>query len=260
MTPDAPLTGRPDPSGREPTRPPRGRPRPGTALVVVGLAIGSVGIGVLALPQERVAADVGTLLNSPDTGAAASSPSPSVRPGASGTPASGAVSVPRGEDVRRPLPSPEPAPAGFVPERLVLDVLGIDAQLVPTVVDTGGALVPPPDLSQLGWWRGVRPGSGAGSVLLAGHLDSRVYGQGPLARIVDLDVGDRAVLTGPSGAEAAYVVRGVQTIPKDQLPAAELFGSGGAERLVLVTCGGTFDRDRGHWDSNVVAVLDPETS
>ncbi len=72
-----------------------------------------------------------------------------------------------------------------------------------------------------------------------------------------LDPGDRAVLTGPGGARATYVVRGVETFDKDALPAAELFSTGGSERLVLVTCGGTYDRDGQGWDSNVVAVLDP---
>lgn len=246
------------PTSRPPTRP-RRRSRPGTALVVAGLALGSVGIGVLTLPPERVAADVGTLLDSPATSAEASGRPSAPRPG-TGDAAVPTVVSPQGGETPQPPPEPGPASAGFVPDRLVVDVLEIDAQLVPTVVDTSGALVPPPDLSQLGWWRGVRPGSGAGSVLLAGHLDSRVYGQGPLAGIVDLRVGDRAVLTGPSGSSAAYVVRGVQTIAKEQLPAAELFGSSGPERLVLVTCGGTFDRDRGHWDSNVLAVLDPDPS
>jgi len=246
-------------TGPAPTRP-RRRSRPGTALVVAGLAIGSVGVGVLTLPSERVAADVGTLMDPPTSGTDASDPSPAPSPETGDGTVPGVVGPRGGEAVLPPLPTREPAPAGFVPDRLVVDVLGIDAHLVPTVVDTGGALVPPPDLSHLGWWRGVRPGSGAGSVLLAGHLDSRVYGQGPLARIVDLRIGDRAVLAGPSGAKAGYVVRGVRTIPKEKLPAAELFGSSGPERLVLVTCGGTFDRDRGHWDSNVVAVLDPDPS
>lgn len=142
-----------------------------------------------------------------------------------------------------------------MPLRLTIESLGVDAPLVATVADERGALVPPRDPARLGWWRGVRPGEGAGSVLVAGHLDSRRYGQGPLALIVHLDPGDRAVVTGADGRNASYVVRGVETFAKDTLPADELFGTGGPERLVLVTCGGTYDDDG--WDSNVVAVLDP---
>jgi hypothetical protein len=144
-----------------------------------------------------------------------------------------------------------------VPERLIVEALDIDASLTATVVDADRALVPPEDPAQLAWWRGVRPGEGAGSVLVAGHLDARRYGQGPLARIVQLKAGSQAMLTGADGSIATYTLRGVTTIDKEALPAAELFGSVGPERLVLVTCGGTFDRDRRSWDSNVVAVFDP---
>lgn len=165
--------------------------------------------------------------------------------------------------LRGPVPSPTAAAPladrSFVPNRLVVDAASIDAPLLATSVDDDGALGPPEDPAELGWWRGVRPGAGAGSVIVAGHLDSRRYGQGPLAGLVDLAPGDRATVTGPDGTTREYVLRGVQTFPKDELPATELFGHDGPERLVLVTCGGTFDRSRGGWDSNVVAVLDPAT-
>ena len=206
--------------------------RSGTALLLAGAALAGGGAAVLLWPEARVAADVGSVLAAP------------------------ADPTPVGATAGRSSPS-VPARSGFVPQRLLVESLDIDAALTATVVDADGALVPPEDPEQLAWWRGVRAGAGAGSVLVAGHLDSRRYGQGPLARIVRLDPGDRAVLTGSGGTRATYVVRGVETFDKDALPAAELFSTGGPERLVLVTCGGTFERDRGGWDSNVVAVLDP---
>ena len=146
---------------------------------------------------------------------------------------------------------------GFVPSRLVVEAVGIDAPLLATSVDHALALVPPEDPAELGWWRGVRPGAGAGAVLVAGHLDSRRLGRGPLAALVDLASGDVATVTAADGTTASYVLRGVEVFDKDALPAGELFGYAGPERLVLVTCGGRFDRSAGGWDSNVVAVLDP---
>ncbi len=214
------------------------RVRQAGALVVVGAALTGGGTAVLLWPEPRVAAQSGSVL------AALADASPA---GGSAVPASPTLSVSQSAV----------APPGFVPRRLLVRSLGIDAPLIDTVVDGDGALVPPEDPAELAWWRGVRPGEGAGSVLVAGHLDMYSYGQGPLARIVDLHPADRAVLTGASGVKATYVLRGVITIDKDALPAAELFGTGGPERLVLVTCGGTYDRDRRSWDSNVVAILDP---
>jgi hypothetical protein len=202
-----------------------------------------IGAGTAALlwPESRVSAEVGSVLVAP-------APSSS----------DGAVA-----ERSAPLPARStsaPERADFVPQRLLLASLEIDAPLTATVVDGDGALVPPEDPARLAWWRGVRPGTGAGSVLVAGHVDMHGYGRGPLARIVDLEPGDRAVLTGADGARAAYVLRGVTTLVKESLPAEELFGTGGPERLVLVTCGGAYDPGRRSWDSNVIAVLDPVPS
>jgi hypothetical protein len=212
--------------------------RSGTALLVAGAVLIGSGTAALLWPERRVAAEVGSVLDAPahpaSVGRAADRTLPSVPPSASA-----------------------PASSGFVPQRLLVPSLRIDAPLTATLVDADGALRPPEDPALLAWWEGVRPGTGAGSVVVAGHLDMRGYGQGPLARIVGLEAGDRATLVGADGAGADYVLRGVTTVAKESLPAADLFGAGGPERLVLVTCGGSYDPDRRSWDSNVVAVLDP---
>jgi hypothetical protein len=213
------------------------RRRSGTALVLAGIALAGSGAAVLLWPEPRVRADVGSMLAAPPSSAA---PSGSSAPRS--TPAS---------------PAPTSAPSGFVPERLVVPSLEIDAPLVPETVDGDGALGLPEDPARLAWWRGVRAGVGAGSVLVAGHLDMSGYGWGPLARLVDLRPGDRAVLTGAGGVDATYVLRGVTTVHKRSLREAGFFGADGPERLVLVTCGGEYDPDLRSWDSNVIAVLDP---
>jgi hypothetical protein len=210
------------------------------ALLVVGAVLMGSGTAALLWPGPRVAAEVGSVLAAPTR------PSPAVDP------TDDPVSVPRSPDTS--------TPTGFVPQRLLVSSLHIEAPLSGTMVDADGALVPPDDPARLAWWSGVRPGTGAGSVLVAGHIDMQGYGRGPLARIVGLEPGDRAILAGADGARAVYRLRGVTTLVKESLPAADLFGTGGPERLVLVTCGGTYDPDRRSWDSNVIAVLDPVTT
>ncbi len=222
----------------------RHRSRSGTPLIIAGLVLGLTGLTLFLAPDDRVTAEIGSVLDLPASDLPDSARRNAVNPPPPSTP----IPTPQTSAVPRP---------GFTPERLLVETLDVDASLVTTLVDAEGALVPPEDPAQLGWWRGVRPGEGEGSVVIAGHIDSRRFGQGPLARIVELEPGDRAVLTTAGGASADYVVRGIQTFPKESFPAADLFGTDGPERLVLVTCGGAFDRARGGWDSNVVAVLDP---
>lgn len=229
-------------------------------VVVAGVVTAATGLALLLAPSAPVAARSGSVLDAssvpPDTaGGDAPDAAPSAPPPVPDAVAPAAAPV--GTGVAEPAPVPVLVPTGFRPDRLVIEALRVDATLLTTVVDAEGALVPPDDPAELGWWRGVRPGTGSGSVVVAGHIDSSRYGQGPLARLVDLVPGDRAVLSGPDGARAEYVLRGIETFPKESLPAAELFTADGAERLVLVTCGGSFDRALGSWDSNIVAVLDP---
>ncbi len=256
--------------------PGRGARRPGaarhratrsTGVVVAGLVAIATGIGLLLAPVAPIAARAGSVLGeAPEAGSAAAGAGAGAGAraggpatgGGEGTGATGApVRVAPGTPGDWAGPTvPTPVLSGFVPERLRVEALGVDSALLTTLVGADGALVPPQDPEDLGWWRGVRPGTGTGSVVIAGHVDSSQFGRGPLARLVDLAPGDRAILTGADGARAEYVVRGIETFAKRALPAADLFTAGGEERLVLVTCGGRFDRRHGSWDSNIVAVLD----
>ena len=53
-----------------------------------------------------------------------------------------------------------------------------------------------------------------------------------------------------------YVVQAVRSYPKAALP-VEVFDRSGAPRLVLITCGGSFDRRTRHYADNIVAYAVP---
>jgi hypothetical protein len=54
------------------------------------------------------------------------------------------------------------------------------------------------------------------------------------------------------GVIVHFVVTSVAMYPKDQFPAQQVYGSHGNSQLQLVTCGGTFDSQTGHYLSNIV--------
>jgi hypothetical protein len=129
-----------------------------------------------------------------------------------------------------------------------------DFHVVDVATAADGALVPPDDVSTLGRWdAGARPGDGIGTVALVVHRDSWEQGRGPFAELENLPLGSRVTLGGET-----YRLDRVTTYPKGTLPSQRVFGQRGPERLVVVTCGGSFSTTRG-WDSNVVASfgLDP---
>ena len=152
-----------------------------------------------------------------------------------------------------PHEMPDPAAP---PVRLVAAAIGVDAPVIPVGVDPDRALAVPADPSVVGWWQeGARPGSVVGSVVLAGHVDTRAEGPGALFRLASLRPRDE-VAVGTSVGTVDYVVEAVRHYPKAALP-AEAFAATGRPRLVLITCGGDFDRRTSHYTDNVVVYATP---
>ncbi len=147
--------------------------------------------------------------------------------------------------------------ASFRPGRLVLPALGVDAAVVPVGVKHGGALTIPDNAQVIGWWSGgAAPGSPVGTVLMAGHVDSAQTGPGALARLSQAPVGARLTVRGP-GTETTSVVSARRQYLKQDLPWRTLFAQRELPRLVLVTCGGDFDRRTRHYPDNVVVIANP---
>lgn len=141
------------------------------------------------------------------------------------------------------------------PRRLQLPAAGVDAAVVPVGVGSGRELAVPGDVHLLGWWSsGPLPGSPAGTVVIDGHVDDR-GGPGALFRLARTPVGSALVLQTPAGV-LRYAVQARRLYGKDQLP-GDLFTAAGRPRLVLITCGGPFDRASGHYQDNVVLYALP---
>jgi hypothetical protein len=199
-------------------------------LAVAGLVLLAVA-GMLVATQEPsiTAAPVGTL-----PAAAAREPG-DLRPGA-------------------PLRVPF---AGSVPVRLELPARGTDAPVVPVSTGPDGGLAVPEAPRTVGWWEpGALAGSGAGTVVVAGHVDSRLAGIGVLAVLPQLTVGEPVVLRDADGRAVTYRVVARREFVKAALP-PDTFARSGPPRLVLVTCGGRFDPAARSYEDNIVVYAEP---
>jgi len=141
--------------------------------------------------------------------------------------------------------------------RVQVGSAGIDSVIRPVGVSPDGQMALPPDPEVLGWYRfGPAPGAGTGSVVLAGHLDSKRYGLGPLVGLRRVVAGDRVRVTSSDGSGQRYTVVGVRRYDRQALP-AELFARTGPERLRIVTCGGDYLPDEGGYQQNLVVTAVP---
>jgi sortase (surface protein transpeptidase) len=111
---------------------------------------------------------------------------------------------------------------------------------------------------RIGWYRfGPAPGSATGSVVLGGHLDSRRYGVGPLARLSKARVGDLIEVRLSDGQIVKYRTEAVRDVDKQTLALDAVFDRSGARRLQLVTCGGPYLPARGGYQQNLVVTAVP---
>jgi sortase (surface protein transpeptidase) len=157
---------------------------------------------------------------------------------------------------RNATSSPRPADEPPAPTRVALPSLDIVLPVRPVGVDGNGLMKLPARPSEIGWYRfGPRPGAPEGSAVLAGHIDSSEYGIGPLADLNKIEVGDRVTVTTSAEAVDFHVDR-VQFQRRQHLSTATLFARTGPPRLVIITCGGPYDPERGYRD-NLVVIARP---
>lgn len=159
----------------------------------------------------------------------------------------------------RPLPSAEYDPSehqvAVPPVRVSVEGIGAtDIPVRAVGLEPNGEMEIPPE-SEVGWYRNSPSPGDAGSSVLAGHIafDGR---PGAFRNLVDTEVGALIDVTLLDGTIRSFRVTAVQQFAKDALP-DELFRTDGLPILTLITCGGTFQRSIGSYDSNIVVTAVP---
>jgi hypothetical protein len=128
-----------------------------------------------------------------------------------------------------------------------VDAVGID--------DSTGGFAVPSSVDRVGWYR-YGPGleADAGSIVIAGHVDSATMGRGAFFRLRELEPGDPITVTGQDGMSYDFRVVGREEYQKTQIPLDRYFARDGAPRLTLITCGGPFDEAARHYRDNIVVT------
>ncbi|SCX52580.1 Sortase family protein [Klenkia marina] len=174
---------------------------------------------------------------------------------------SGAVAVLAGSPPAPAVAGSPPAPvvqaatdepvASVAPVSVAVPSVDLASSLVPIGVDGSGALVPPADYAQAGWFdAGVAPGQ-VGPAVLAGHVDSR-SGPAVFYRLEEVAVGAQVLVGQADGSTLTFEVTRVAEYPKSAFATDEVYGPTVDAQLRLITCGGEFDRSRRSYVDNVV--------
>lgn len=219
------------------------------AVAVVCLTSGAVVVEVL--PDADAGVGTGESVAAVGAGTASIAGSPARPSARTGGPA------PETPRPARIAGTPASQTYPFRPTSLTLPS-GAVAAVEPAGVDTTGTLQVPADPSRLGWWTGgALVGEPFGGVVLAGHVDSRTLGLGVLVELADTSIGAE-VLVGDETQQRRYRVVSVDQVSKVRL-ATDIgaFRRDVDHRLVLITCGGAYDRATQSYEDNVVVIALP---
>ncbi|MEU4690702.1 class F sortase [Actinoplanes sp. NPDC023714] len=214
----------------------QGTPRRALLLIVLGVTLAVAAFAVVS--RSRPADDFGAVPVAVPA---------SVAPSASSA-ASPAVPV---RDGALPAASRDEGPT-----RLRIPALDLDAAVDAVGIDARtGDFAVPASVDRVGWYR-FGPGfaARAGSIVVAGHVDSAAEGEGAFFRLGALEAGDRVTLSGPGGETRSFEVVARERYRKTAIPLERYFARDGEVRLTLITCGGPFDEKTRHYRDNVVVT------
>lgn len=164
---------------------------------------------------------------------------------------------------RRPRPATTAPPVvGLVlpasaPLAIAIPAIGVRSPLLHLGQTADGSLeVPAPGrhYDEAAWYRySPTPGS-LGPAVIAGHVDSVAAGPSVFFRLGSLRPRDTVLITRADGTVAVFTVDDVRRYPKSRFPSQLVYGNTNRAALRLITCGGPFDRESGHYLDNIVVL------
>jgi sortase (surface protein transpeptidase) len=139
------------------------------------------------------------------------------------------------------------------PVRLEIPAIGLDRRLLRLGLDEHGKLQVPTmaQADRPGWYRYSPTPGDIGPSVIAGHVDS-THGPAVFYRLRELDAGDTIRVRRADGRLAVFVVDKVRLVRKSRFPTEEVYGPIRYAGLRLITCGGSYDQDRGGYQRNLV--------
>lgn len=141
------------------------------------------------------------------------------------------------------------------PVEIAIPSVEIEGSIQPVGMTDAVTMQVPRDISVVGWFdRSVVPISEIGNTVLVGHRDGAGDPNGIFRRLSEVQQGDAITVRDLTGRIVEYSVESVELLGRADFAgnAEEVFDTAGAHHLVLLTCGGDYERSQGGYQANVV--------
>ncbi|MGH3321912.1 MAG: class F sortase [Streptosporangiaceae bacterium] len=231
--------------------------------VVAAAACGITGIaGITGAVLVAVAGAAQQTPPPPPRAPAASAASPTAQPsGPHPTGSHGGRSGQGGKGGGRSRHRQAPATLNFSrPTSITIPAIDVRAPVLALGKKPDGAIKAPPltkeGAAKTAWYKGSADPGQIGPAIIEGHVDSAKYGPAVFYKLGALRPGDKIRVARADGTTVVFSVDKVRQYPKDDFPTLAVYGPVDHPALRLITCGGAFNDDIGHYQSNIVAYAD----
>lgn len=166
-----------------------------------------------------------------------------------------ALPVSQNSTATQSTPTPTPVVIS-TPKRLTIPVLNVDTEIESVGLDEERRMDVPKNVYNTAWYNlGPKPGE-KGNAVIDGHFDTQTGAPSVFYYLKNLQVGDEIQVKDENGMMYNFEVTMVTSYPIDTFPIQKIFGPTDKTRLNLITCGGTWDREKKNYSDRVVVYSD----
>ncbi|WP_298825970.1 class F sortase [uncultured Planococcus sp.] len=156
--------------------------------------------------------------------------------------------------IQQPAPAKNPINglkrSGIQPTSLKIPSIQLEAQVQHLGTTENGEMAVPNNIEDVSWFSpGYQPGEN-GRAVIAGHVDG-VDGPAIFWDLSKLQLGDE-VMVQDKERTLTFKVHTMESIPLDLADVSQVFGYTSSPELVLITCSGTYDFDRGTREERLI--------
>lgn len=144
--------------------------------------------------------------------------------------------------------------APFVPTKLIVPSLSIDASVEQVGVKDNGQMANPSGFTTVGWYKHGAKAGEEGNAVIAGHVNNGLGLSGVFARLNEVAIGQEIIVRGEGGKELRYTIVQKSQFMTQGAPLDDIFRIVGPSGLVLITCEGDWDPSSRSYDRRLVVT------
>ncbi|ALS80337.1 class F sortase [Planococcus sp. ANT_H30] len=157
-------------------------------------------------------------------------------------------------DVQQTAPTQNPINGlkrtGIEPSSLKIPSIDVQAEVQHLGITENGEMAVPDNIEDVSWFSpGYQPGQN-GRAVIAGHVDG-IDGPAIFWDLSQLQLGDEVVVEGKDKT-LIFKIHTMESVALDLADVSNVFGYTSSPELVLITCSGTYDFDRGTREERLI--------